>query len=75
VFNLSKSNDSNNLIGRANRLNEIFKSENTLNKLVPKIHFINSDKYNRNKSNMSKKIELLRSRVFKDKIQNPTLES
>ena len=64
-----------NLIGRANRLNEIFKSENTLNKLVPKIHFINSDKYNRNKSNMSKKIELLRSRVFKDKIQNPTLES
>ncbi|MFK7780366.1 MAG: DEAD/DEAH box helicase [Candidatus Gracilibacteria bacterium] len=64
-----------NLIGRANRLNEIFKSENTLSKLVPKIHFINSNKYNRQKSNMSKKIELLRSRIFKDKIQNPTLES
>jgi len=64
-----------NLIGRANRLNEIFKGENTLNKLVPKIHFINSNKYNRKKSNMSKKIELLRSRIFKDKIQNPTLES
>lgn len=64
-----------NLIGRANRLNQIFQSKNTLNKLVPKIHFINSNKYNRKKSDMSKKIELLRSRIFKDKIQNPTLES
>ncbi|WP_019556071.1 DEAD/DEAH box helicase [Thiomicrorhabdus arctica] len=64
-----------NLIGRANRLNEVFKNKNTLNKLVPKIHFINSNKYNRKKSNMSNKIMLLRSRVFKDKIRNPTLEA
>ena len=64
-----------NLIGRANRLNQIFLNENSLHKLVPKIHFINSNQYNRKKSNMTKKIELLRSRIFSDKIQNPTLES
>lgn len=66
-----------NLIGRANRLNQIFlnKDENTLNKLIPKIHFINTHKYNIKNSDMSKKIKLLRSRIFKDKIQNSTLES
>ncbi len=66
-----------NLIGRANRLNQIFleDGENNLGKLLPKIHFINSNIYNRKKSNMSEKIKLLRSRIFEDKIQNPTLES
>jgi superfamily II DNA or RNA helicase len=64
-----------NLIGRANRLNQIFLNENTLYKLVPKIHFINSNKYNRKNSNMTNKIQLLRSRIFDDKIQNPILES
>lgn len=66
-----------NLIGRANRLNQIFLEDgtNNLNKLLPKIHFINSNIYNRKKSNMTEKIKLLRSRIFEDKIQNPTLES
>jgi superfamily II DNA or RNA helicase len=66
-----------NLIGRANRLNQIFLEDgsNNLYKLLPKIHFINSNNYNRKKSNMTEKIKLLRSRIFEDKIQNPTLES
>ncbi|MCB4747974.1 MAG: DEAD/DEAH box helicase [Sulfurovum sp.] len=64
-----------NLIGRANRLNQIFLNKNSLNKLVPKIHFINSNEYNRQNSNISNKIQLLRSRIFDDKIQNPILES
>ena len=64
-----------NLIGRANRLNQIFSKENSLHKLIPKIHFINSNKYNRKNSSMTNKIKLLRSRIFDDKIQNPLLES
>jgi len=65
-----------NLIGRVNRLDSIFSSQdNKLVKLLPKVHFVNSDYYNRNKSNMKNKIELLRSRVFKDKQSNPVLET
>jgi hypothetical protein len=63
-----------NLIGRVNRLNTIFTSDaNNLTKLLPPVHFVNSEEYNRKDSNMSKKIELLRSRTFKDTIANPTL--
>ena len=63
-----------NLIGRANRLNQVFSSEaKGLAKLIPKIHFINSEYYNRSESNMKNKIELLRSRTFSDKLKNPTL--
>lgn len=64
-----------NLIGRVNRLNTIFTSQNSnLSKLLPQVHFLNNEKYNRKDSNMTLKIELLRSRGFKDLIQNPTLE-
>ena len=65
-----------NLIGRVNRLNTIFTSnQNNLNKLLPSVHFVNSEDYNRRNGNMTNKIELLRSRTFKDIIENPTLES
>lgn len=63
-----------NLTGRVNRLNTIFTSDtNNLKKLLPPIHFVNSEEYNRKGSNMSTKIELLRSRTFKDTVANPTL--
>lgn len=64
-----------NLVGRVNRLNQIFNTEkNGLNKLLPKIHFVNSEEYNRKNSKMENKIKLLRSRCFSDLIENPVLE-
>ncbi|MBT1705291.1 DEAD/DEAH box helicase [Chryseosolibacter indicus] len=65
-----------NLIGRVNRLNNIFSNENkTLEKLLPKVHFLNNEDYNRKGSSMTSKIEMLRSRTFPDTIENPILES
>ncbi len=57
-----------NLIGRVNRLSEIF-IENWANlwKLMPNIHFLNDKKEQDNK------LQKLRSRLFKDKILNPLL--
>lgn len=66
-----------NLIGRVNRLNEIFKGNvNRLNKLLPKIHFINTNEYNSTEKkvgDMLPTIKSLRSRVFKDEVKNPSL--
>lgn len=65
-----------NLIGRVNRLNEIFtKDKNNLKKLSPKVYFINSEKYNNKNSNMANKIETLRSYMVKDNIKNPLMEN
>lgn len=65
-----------NLIGRVNRLNNIFNGySNELEKLIPPIHFVNTETYNRINSNMQNRIKSLRSRMFEDKIENPTLES
>lgn len=65
-----------NLIGRVNRLNDIFFSDSTeLNKLLPNVHFINNEDHGRKGSKMENKIKLLRSRIFKDKIENPILYS
>lgn len=64
-----------NLIGRVNRLNNIFSSKgNNLNKLLPSIHFVNSLEYS-GQYNMTSKIEQLRSRVFNDVVENPMLNS
>lgn len=66
-----------NLIGRVNRLNDIFINdnvENSLKKLIPQIHFVNSQKYN-NGNKMDDKIKELRSKVFDDYVANPTLQS
>lgn len=63
-----------NLIGRVNRLNTIFgHNENRLSRLLPKVHFINNEEHCRAKAKMENKIKLLRSRVFDDKVENPTL--
>jgi len=62
-----------NLIGRVNRLNQIFNTEENLQKLIPPIHFINTEYYNRKSSNMENKIKELRSRSFKDEVENPIL--
>lgn len=62
-----------NLIGRVNRLNYVFQEQN-LEKLNPKIHFVNREDFQGNYS-MTNKIELLRNHSFKDKIENPLLNS
>lgn len=62
-----------NLIGRVNRLNEIFKGGNNLDKLLPSVYFINNEEYN-NGNSMFNKIKLLRNRTFSDTIKNPLLE-
>lgn len=65
-----------NLIGRVNRLNTIFGQErNRLERLLPKVHFVNNVEHYRADSKMENKIALLRSRVFDDEIENPTLEA
>lgn len=60
-----------NLIGRVNRLNYVFK-ENNLEKLNPKIHFLNDFDY-QGKASVRNKIELLRNHSFKDIVENPLL--
>jgi len=75
VHGLSEK-DLTNLIGRINRLDEVFSTDTAkLNKLLPNVHFINSDEYNRKNGTMKNTIIKLRSRLFKDKIQNPILVS
>jgi len=75
VHQLSEK-DLTNLIGRINRLDTIFTIDtNNLDKLLPKVHFVNTHEYGRKNGKMETSIEKLRSRLFKDKIQNPTLES
>jgi hypothetical protein len=75
VFNTTglKGKELINLIGRVNRLNQIFNTEENLQKLIPPIHFINTEHYNRKSSNMENKIKELRSRSFKDEVENPIL--
>lgn len=62
-----------NLIGRVNRLNEIFSVDtNQLHRLLPNIHFLNS-KYNKKNIKMENLIRKLRSNIFSDVIKNPIL--
>ena len=67
--------DLTNLIGRVNRLNLVFSQPPNLGLLMPKIHFVNSEEYNRRKGNLENKMRLLRSSVFEDSVKNPTLEN
>ena len=63
-----------NLIGRVNRLNEVFSgSQSGLNRLISSIHFIEYDDYSN--SDMRNKIVLLRDYSFSDEIDNPLIES
>lgn len=62
-----------NLIGRVNRLNEVFDNERrSLDKLFPSIHFVNSE-FNRKNGNMESKIRKLKKSSFKDEVNNPIL--
>ena len=66
--------DLTNLIGRVNRLSEVFSGSSPgLGKLRPTVHFVNSENYGRKGGNMSAKIEQLRWGTFKDEVHNPTL--
>ncbi|WP_425381095.1 hypothetical protein [Spiroplasma endosymbiont of Polydrusus pterygomalis] len=65
--------DLTNLIGRANRLKEIFNGKNNLDKLLPQIHFINTEIYNNKNSKMQSKIKLLHKNMVDDIIENPLL--
>ena len=67
--------DLTNLIGRVNRLNQVFSQPPKLELLMPQIHFVNSEKYNRKKGNFDNKMRLLRSSVFEDDVKNPILEN
>lgn len=65
-----------NLIGRVNRLNEIFSSnENNLKKILIPVHFLEIDEYPQKRSGkLEKKIEKLREK-FNDEVKNPLLQN
>lgn len=67
--------DLTNLIGRVNRLDQVFSQPPKLHLLMPRIHFVNSDEYNRRGGNLENKMQLLQKTVFEDKVKNPVLES
>ncbi len=64
-----------NLIGRVNRLDRVFSQPPHLELLMPQVHFINSNEYNRRNGKLENKVRLLRSSVFEDKIKNPLLNN
>lgn len=66
-----KEREAINLIGRVNRLNNIFNSkENKLKMLMPKVHFVENPF---NKVDLENYIKKLRSNIFKEKVENPIL--
>lgn len=75
VLNVYKLDNKNltNLVGRVNRLNQIFSDPVDLGLLQPQIHFVNTEKYGRKHSNMQRAIRLLRTGLDNDKIENPLL--
>ncbi|MCT3086238.1 DEAD/DEAH box helicase [Lactococcus lactis] len=65
-----------NLIGRVNRLNEIFSPQSKdISRIFIPIHFIEMNQFPQNKNgNLKKKIEKLRGN-YKDEIKNPMLDN
>ncbi|NRT12524.1 DEAD/DEAH box helicase [Flavobacterium sp. 14A] len=63
----------NNLIGRVNRLNYVFKD--SLEKIISDVHFIDSDLFAGSNGKMINKIKLLREHSFVDENKNPLLEN
>lgn len=76
ISGYSNSRDLYNLIGRVNRLSDIFSKENdSLKRIFIPVHFIEMDRFPQNQQgNLEKKIEKLRGRI-KDEIKNPLLEN
>ena len=67
--------DLTNLIGRVNRLNLVFTKSPKLELLMPQIHFVNNDQYNRKNGNFENKMRLLKSSMSEDNVKNPVLAS
>lgn len=68
--------DITNLVGRVNRLDQVFLSDGAnLNKLLPNIHIVNGVGDANNKRGHNTMFQHLRSRLFEDEIKNPTLSS
>lgn len=72
TYNLDNKNLTN-LVGRVNRLNQIFGNPVNLDLLQPQVHFINTEKYGRKHSNMQRSIRSLRVGLDGDKVENPLL--
>jgi hypothetical protein len=75
IFNTYRlhNKDLTNLIGRVNRLNDIFTKSKDIELLIPKIHFVNTETYNRSDGNMQRSIRTLRTGLSDDDVENPLL--
>lgn len=70
-----KVKDLINLVGRANRLNEVFnKGKNNLSGLISKIHFLNHIDF-QGKYSIKSSLRALREYSFKDIVKNPLIEN
>lgn len=76
ISGYSNQADLVNLIGRVNRLNEIFHNQAKLSKIFIPIHFVEMDNYPQTPrtSSLRKKIEKFRNRVD-DNVKNPILKN
>ena len=75
ISGFSTTNELINLVGRVNRLNEIFSNDGELNKILVPVHFVEIDSYPQNRNGQLKKtVESLRSNI-KDSVKNPLLEN
>lgn len=75
ISGTSNTNDLYNLIGRVNRLSQIFGETGNLKKLIVPVHFIDIIDFPQNRSGvMENKIMSLRSKLS-DNIQNPLLKN
>lgn len=63
-----------NLIGRASRLNRVFGSDVDLNKLMPKIVFLDNDEFDRKNGKMENTLKKIRTSIFDDEINNPLIK-
>ncbi|HFI0386203.1 TPA: DNA helicase, partial [Streptococcus suis] len=74
ISGFSNLNDLYNLIGRVNRLNEIFGNQGSIDRILIPIYFVEMKKYPQNgKSPLQNKVLSLRNEL-KDEVKNPLLE-
>ncbi|HRN45742.1 MAG TPA: helicase C-terminal domain-containing protein, partial [Flavobacterium sp.] len=72
TFSLTNK-DLTNLIGRVNRLNSIFSNPGKPDLLMPEVHFVNTERFNRKDGKMERSITSLRKGIESDVVQNPLL--
>ncbi|CYW45873.1 DNA helicase-like protein [Streptococcus suis] len=74
ISGFSNLNDLYNLIGRVNRLNEIFGNQGSIDRILIPIYFVEMQKYPQNgKLPLQNKVLSLRNEL-KDEVKNPLLE-